>query len=85
MPFGLTSAPSTFIRLMSEVLKRFLGNFMIGYLDNIWIEVGLFNGVIGEITNIVYKMATKPPNIPMHVIIHFENYNGPPCNQDEPK
>ena len=50
---------------------------------NIWIEVGHTDGAIGEITDIVYKMGTKPPNMPMYVVIHFENYNGPPWNQDE--
>ena len=52
---------------------------------NIWIEVVLIRRALGEVVGIIYSPSSKPPDLPLYVVVQVDNYTGTPWNQADPK
>ena len=44
---------------------------------NLWPQVGLCNGTTGIVVDIIYAANHQPPDLPIAVIVKFDNYTGP--------
>ena len=44
---------------------------------NLWASVGLCNGATGTIVDIIYSKNQSPPDLPMAVLVKFDEYRGP--------
>ena len=51
---------------------------------NLWSSVGLCNGATGTVAHIIYQNNHQPPDLPIAVIVEFENYRGPVFNENQP-
>ena len=51
---------------------------------NLWPSVGLCNGSTGTIMDIIYTTPHKPPDLPVVVIVKFDNYIGPSISENIP-
>ena len=46
--------------------------------QNLWTNVGLCNGTMGEVIDIIYDEQQSPPALPIAVVVNFDNtYIGP--------
>ena len=44
---------------------------------NLWTDVGLCNGSAGQVVDIIYGSNNNPPDLPIAVIVQFDEYSGP--------
>ena len=51
---------------------------------NLWSSVGLCNGATGTVVDIIYQNNHQPPDLPIAVLVEFENYRGPVFNVNQP-
>jgi len=50
MPFDLCNAPTTFMRLMNDILRNFIDSFVIVYLDDILVYSAIWEEHISHLT-----------------------------------
>ena len=59
MPFGITNAPSSFMRLMNCVLREYIGKFVVVYFDDILVYSKSLDEHILHVQKILLKLREE--------------------------
>ena len=69
--------------LVSELVVN--RNSVVRLTSNLWTRAGLTNGAKGVVKAIIYAPGSKPPALPVCLIVQFDKYYGPSYIESIPK